>query len=48
MPYVSGSYAPTSTTLTGLSSGTYYVRVLAYSVLNPTGAISSAVTVTVP
>lgn len=33
VPYVSGTSAPTSTTLTSLASGTYYIKVVAYSTL---------------
>lgn len=47
LPFVSGS-APTSTKLT-LPSGTHYIRVVAYSALNPGGSAASAeVAVTVP
>ncbi|MFP4611187.1 MAG: hypothetical protein ACLFQT_09210 [Thiohalophilus sp.] len=40
VPYVSGSSAPTSTELT-LSSGTHYIKVVAYSALNPSGSAPS-------
>jgi hypothetical protein len=36
--FVSGSLSPTTTRLTGLVSGTYYVHVRAFSALNPTGS----------
>lgn len=44
VPFVSGSQAPTSAQLTGLISGTYYVRVKAYSTLNPSGSALSTTT----
>ena len=48
VPYVSGPTAPTTTTLT-LSSGTNFVKVVAYSTLNPGGSAPSAqVSVSVP
>ena len=51
MPYVSGAAAPTSTTVL-LASGTYYTKVLAYSVFpagqNNTSALSSEISVSVP
>lgn len=54
VPYVSGNSAPTSTTL-GLTAGTYYIRIKAYSSLNGPGvttgsvsAASSVVAITVP
>jgi hypothetical protein len=37
VPYVSGPTAPTTALLSGLSVGTYYVRVVAYSAYNPLG-----------
>lgn len=40
VPYLSGSAAPTSTTVS-LVPGTYYVRVVAYSNLNTTGSAAS-------
>lgn len=47
VPYTAGS-APTTTNVT-LTSGTHYVKVVAYSALNPAGsAPSSETTVTVP
>jgi hypothetical protein len=35
VPYVSGSQAPTSMTLTSPVNGTYYFRVVAYSTFSP-------------
>ncbi len=35
VPYVSGSQAPTTVTLTSPVNGTYYFRVVAYSTFNP-------------
>lgn len=47
VPHASGT-TPTSTTLT-LSSGTHYIKVVAYSALNPTGSTpSSQIAVTAP
>lgn len=43
VPYVSGSAAPTSTLLPQLSSGTIYIRVIAYSAMNPPGGSSGSV-----
>ena len=37
VPYVSGASTPTSVKLTGLHSGIYYFKVVAYSALNPPG-----------
>lgn len=37
VPFTSGPTAPTSTTLRNLSSGTYFVKVVAYSALTPPG-----------
>lgn len=37
VPYVSGATAPTTALLSGLTVGTYYVRVVAYSAYNPQG-----------
>lgn len=48
IPYASGALAPTAATIT-LSPGTHYLRVVAYSTLNPSGsAPSAAVAVVVP
>lgn len=48
VPYASGATAPISTTLT-LASGTYYVKVVAYSVLNAAGSQpSTELSVNVP
>jgi hypothetical protein len=35
VPYVSGSQAPTTVTLTNPSNGTYYFRIVAYSTFSP-------------
>jgi hypothetical protein len=35
VPYVSGAQAPTSVTLSSLTPGTYYFRVVAYTSFNP-------------
>ncbi|MDZ7661832.1 hypothetical protein [Thiohalophilus sp.] len=40
VPYESGDTAPTSTTLT-LPSQTHYIKVVAYSALNPQGSAAS-------
>lgn len=37
VPFTSGPTAPTSTTLRNLSTGTYFVKVVAYSALTPPG-----------
>jgi hypothetical protein len=48
VPYVSGPTAPTTATLT-LSSGDNFVKIVAYSALNPNGSAPSAeTTVSVP
>jgi hypothetical protein len=48
LPYESGSTAPTSTTLAMLT-GTHYIKIVAYSALNPAGGpASSQLTVTAP
>jgi hypothetical protein len=48
VPYVLGPLAPT-TAAVQLASGTYYIKVVAYSSLNPTGSVpSSEFSVTVP
>jgi hypothetical protein len=41
VPYVSGSLAPTSVTMTNPAAGTYYFRVIAYSTFNPPAGSSS-------
>lgn len=41
VPYASGALAPTSTLLT-LPSGTHYLKIVAYSTLNPSGSEASA------
>jgi hypothetical protein len=38
VPYVSGSSAPTSATVSGLDPGTYHIKVVAYSALDAGGA----------
>lgn len=43
VPYVSGPLAPTSTKLTNLVSGTYYLRIIAYSGLTLPGSSTFAV-----
>lgn len=48
VPYVSGSSAPTTASVT-LSSGDNFVKIVAYSALNPTGSQPSAeILVSVP
>lgn len=48
VPYVSGPVAPTATNLS-LATGTHYIKVVAYSALNPSGSPASAqVAVAVP
>ena len=46
-PYVSGPQAPTSTTLSFNSAGTYYVKLAGYSALNPQGNESGQIQVIV-
>ena len=41
VPYVSGPTSPVTNTLT-LVAGTYYIKVVAYSTLNPAGSTPSA------
>jgi hypothetical protein len=55
VPYVSGASAPTTALLSGLTVGTYYVKVVAYSAYNPQGISggnrslgSSEVSISVP
>lgn len=48
VPYVSGAKTPTATTL-ALSSGTHYIKVVAYTALNPKGsAPSNQIAITAP
>lgn len=47
-PWASGTSSPTTATIPNLTPGMWYVKVLAYSALNTTGAISAQLTVTVP
>ncbi|GAB4348928.1 MAG: hypothetical protein Kow006_10030 [Gammaproteobacteria bacterium] len=48
VPYTAGPAAPTSTDLQ-LATGTHYIKVTAYSALNPSGSASSAqITVVTP
>lgn len=48
VPYVSGATAPTSTTISGLSSGTtYYFKVIAYSTYS-TSLASTETSIAVP
>jgi hypothetical protein len=54
VPYTSGPLAPNSVTLYGLTAGTYYLRVVAYSKLSAPGSSSSSspdsqeISITVP
>lgn len=55
VPYVAGPTAPTTALLSGLTVGTYYVKVVAYSAYNPQGISggnrssgSSEVSISVP
>jgi hypothetical protein len=55
VPYVSGANTPVTTALSGLSAGTYYIKITAYSALTPPGSstqassnASSEVSITVP
>jgi len=41
VPWTSGAHTPTSTTVTLASNTNYYVKVVAYSALNPTGSAPS-------
>jgi hypothetical protein len=47
VPYVSGSAAPTTASVT-LNPGVYYFRVAAYSAMNPLSSGSSQLAVTIP
>lgn len=48
VPWASGTTTPVSTLL-NLTSGTYYIKVIAYSAVNSSGSSSSSeITVTVP
>jgi hypothetical protein len=48
VPYVSGPIAPTTANLS-LATGTHYIKVVAYSALNPSGSpASTQIAVTVP
>ncbi|MFN8369289.1 MAG: hypothetical protein U0T83_01555 [Bacteriovoracaceae bacterium] len=47
VPYVSGSSAPTSKTIQ-LTTGTWYIKVVAYSSLNASSSASTATQVVVP
>ena len=47
VPYVSGATAPT-TVIVPISSGTYYVRVAAYSALNAPGSSSGSISTATP
>jgi hypothetical protein len=48
VPYVSGANAPTTTQITNIGKARYYIHVIAYSSLNPTGSTATAYTVDVP
>ncbi len=48
VPYVSGGLAPTTATLTGLASGTYYIKVVPYSAQNASGPVSAEIKVVIP
>ena len=48
VPYSSGATAPTSIVIPSLGSGTYYIKVVAYSSINTTGSVSQQTSVTVP
>ena len=48
VPNVPGANTPTSALITQLATGIYYIQVLAYSTLNPTGAVSQQISITVP
>lgn len=43
VPFESGTLAPTSVGLTGLTSGTHYARVQAFSARNPNGSPLSSI-----
>ena len=45
VPYVSGPAAPTSATISSLSTGAYYIKVVAYSILNPPGSSSGSTSI---
>jgi hypothetical protein len=47
VPYVSGARSPTTATITGLSPGTHYIKVNAYSSQNTNGSVSSQAAITV-
>lgn len=42
VPWASGAHAPTSTAVTLMSGSNYYVKVVAYSTLNPAGSAPSS------
>ena len=48
IPFVSGALAPITTKLTGLSKGTYWLFVVAYSANNLAGSAATRATVVVP
>ncbi len=43
VPFVSGSQAPTSLSITGVKAGKYYVKIVAYSTLNAPGVTTGSV-----
>jgi hypothetical protein len=47
VPWTSGPTAPTSI-LIPLDPGTYYIRIAAYSALNPPGSLSGSTSTTTP
>ena len=46
--YSSGSYAPANADITGLTSGTWFFKVVAFSARNTAGSTSTQVSVAVP
>ncbi|MGE0615968.1 MAG: hypothetical protein AB7P04_10020 [Bacteriovoracia bacterium] len=48
VPYVSGAAAPTSAALPVLPAGTYYLKIVAYSAMNPSGVASAETSVVLP
>ena len=42
VPYVSGASSPISVTLSSLAAGTYYMKIVAYSALNPPGGTTGS------
>jgi len=48
VPFVSGTLSPTTAQLTGLTAGTYFVKVVAFSSRNTAGSVSAISSLVVP